>query len=139
MKAALRGLISLSLVLVVLLCSVSCGEYKEDGIGSLKFSVLKDMRKTDDEGYDICYTTLECLYGVQEITEERLSIMGLGKDATLEEATDAFMTRNGIDKSQCELTYDEAAGAYKFRYSVSFDQDKYYFHYTVIIGNDETT
>lgn len=130
----LKVLLILCLSLSVLLLAVSCGEYRVVEFENLSFSIPKKMRKTADEKFDICYTTMECMLGVQIITEEILSVMELSSEATLEEVTDAFITRNGIDKNQCSLSYDENAEAYKLRYSISFDGEAYYFHYIVIIG-----
>lgn len=137
MIKAFKTALALVLTLALLLSATACGEYKAAELGDLSLSVLKNMRKTDDGNYDICFSTLECMVGAQEITAERLEKMGLAADATLEQATNSFIERNGIDRSQCELTYDEDMNAYKMRYSVSFDGEAYYFHYNIFIGGSE--
>ena len=137
MIKAFKTALALVLALALLLSATACGEYKRVELGDLGLSIMKNMRKTADDNYDICYSTLECMIGAQEINAQRLEKMGLSADATLEMATNAFIERNGIDRSQCELSFDEEMNAYKMRYSLSYDGSVYYFHYNVFIGGSE--
>ena len=123
---------------VLLLTMISCEETRKHTLGDLSFEVPQNLRVTNMAGYDIYLSTMECALSVQELDDEMLAEAGLRKSDGLEKMVNDYFTKNGIDKSQCHLTYSEKQNAYKFRYSVSDDQQTYYFHYVVMIGNGES-
>ena len=129
---------SAALILVMILTMlISCENNREHKVGNLSFTVPETLRATGEEGYDLYLSTMECAVTVQELNDEILGEAGLSKSDGLEVLVDEYFNKNKIDKDQCYLTYSEEQSAYKFRYSMSFDDNVYYFHYVIMIGNED--
>ena len=138
MKKLLRILSLILLFSISLSMLISCSEDREHKVGSLSITVPEKLRVTRAEGFGLYLSTMECALTVEEMTDEALADAGLTKADGLEAMVNAYFEKNKIDKEQCDLTYSEKQNAYKFRYSVSRDNEIFYFHYIVMIGNSES-
>ena len=136
MKRIVFALLAVAM-LVSVLASCSDEKNRTHTVGDLTFTVPERLRVTKMEGYELYLSTMEYALAVQELTDEILIDAGTSKDDTLEVIVDKYFEKNNIDKEQCELTYSESQNAYKFRYSVSLDGESYYFHYIIIMRNEE--
>ena len=134
MMRRVRTVALLLLISTLSLLLISCGGEKYT-LGSLSFTLPEKMRKMTVAGYDMHFSTMECSLAIQQLDDEELEPLGVTLSGGLEAIVDNFFMKNKIDKSQCFLSYSEEQGAYSFRYSVSSDEEAYYFHYVIIISN----
>ena len=138
MKKAVRFLCLLLIVALSVCILSSCEKTRVHKAGELSIKLPEKLRAAGDSGGYLLYlSTMECAVTVEEITDKMLSDAGLSRDDGLEELVDAYFEKHKIDKEQCYLTYSEKQNAYKFRYSMSRDDETYFFHYICMIGNDE--
>ena len=134
MKKYIRIVALLLLISTLTLLLASCGGEKYT-LGSLSFTLPEKMRKMTVAGYDMHFSTMECTLAIQQLDDEELEPLGVTLADGLEAIVDNFFIKNKMDKSQCFLSYSEEQGAYSFRYSVSSDEQVYYFHYVLIRSN----
>ena len=136
MKIKLIAVILIFSMLALVSCSPKSNDttYTFEG---LTFTIPSNMQKSEYGDYDICYSSYSASFSAKKLGAEFFEEEELALDTTAEEYVEFFFEINAIDPAQCEVKYEERQNAYKFHFSNSSDNVKYYFHYCVVLTDSD--
>jgi hypothetical protein len=117
-------------------CSPASNDTTYTELG-LTFTIPSNMIKSKMEDYEICYASYSSSFMAKKLDAKFFDQENLSHDTTAEEYVEFFFEINSLDPEQCEVKYDERQNAYKFHFSNSTDNVKYYFNYCVVITGSE--
>ena len=135
MPKYIKIILSVLLVISSLLCLYSCADKNDTTytIDGLTFTIPTNMRRSEEEKYDIYFSTYTTAFIAMKIDEEFLTKEKLPEDTDAKAYVDILFDLNDIDKEQCEVSYSESQKAYKFHFSNSPDNVDYTFNYCVVL------